>query len=477
MDLFAGLDIGTSKLSAVALDLDGRLSAAASRANDSGVGGLPAGRHEQDPIRIWCLALDVLADLAGRLGEAAATVRAIGLTGQMHGILLADGDLRPVGNLVTWQDARAQEPCPGTDHSVLAEFCARVGEDVLAAAGVGPAAGYGGVTLFWHGLVSGLPDGTQRALLVHDWVAARLAGAEPTTDPTDAASTGMFDVRVGRWHPDICAPLAIWPGLLPRVAEAGAPIGELAADAAAATGLPRDATVHVALGDNQASVLASLAEPATEVLVNMGTGGQVSAVTDRPLAAPGLEMRPFPGGKLLAVGASLCGGGAFRYLARHYALVLRDVGGGDGDARLVMDRLVELARGVPPGADGLVFQPLFMGRRSDPAVRGSLSGMTTANNTPAHWSRALLEGMVAELCDYYREMVRAGLSPRERLVGSGNGMRLNDVLRGAASEAFDMPVAIPSWGEEAACGAALAAMVGSGAVGSFEDAAGLVRYE
>jgi sedoheptulokinase len=449
MEHFAGLDIGTSKVSAVVLDAEGGLAAAAARPNDAGMEGLPPGRDEQSPARIHEIALGLLADLTDSVGA----VRALGLTGQMHGVLVADSDLQPLTNLITWRDRRAEERTPD-------------GRTYLEELGFG-AAGYGAATLYHLRRTGGLPGRARHVLLIQDWLAAKLAGCAPCTDPTDAASTGLYDVQARRWDAERCEAAGVPPDLLPPVQEAGTPLGRLSSGA----------TSHTPLGDNQASVLASFSDPAAQVLVNIGTGGQVSAVTDRFLRGPDMDARPFPGGRLLSVGASLCGGAAFSYLGEHYARAVRSITGEDVPVDRILSALAGLAAEVGAGAGGLRLDPLLEGKRSDPSLRGALAGMTAANNTPGHWARAFIEGLVAELAGYYAQMLASGLGPRCRLVGSGNGMRLNPVMRQAAGAAFGMPVALPAWREEAACGAALCAMVGCGALGSFEDAAALVRYE
>jgi sugar (pentulose or hexulose) kinase len=346
----------------------------------------------------------------------------------------------------------------------------------LERAAIAPATGYLGVTLFCLKESSGLPRSARYALMCHDWLAARLAACELATDPTDAASSGLYDVRERRWARPVCEALGIDSRLLPTVREAGGPLGRIHPDFAKATGLPAGTTVHVPLGDNQASVLASMRDPASEVLLNVGTGAQTSAVTGLLFTAPDIEPRPFPGGKVLACGAGLCGGAAFRYLAEHYVRVIRGLTGAEATVPQVLTKLVELAGGVPAGSHGLRMDPFFQGKRSDPSVRGSMSGMGTANNSPGAWARALMEGMARSLAGHYQTMLGAGLEPRRRLVASGNALRLNPVLRQAASDAFGMPLAMPAWDEEAACGAALAAMVGAGALASFEAAASLVHH-
>ncbi|MFW6189414.1 MAG: sedoheptulokinase [Planctomycetota bacterium] len=475
-DIFVGLDVGTTSLSAVAIDGEGRPLASTSAPNDSAVEGLPPGRAEQDPARIRERALQALSGLADRLGKRARRVRDIGLCGQQHGVLLVDERLRPLTNLITWQDRRGEEPLPGVEVTALEAFIDAAPEPAIAESGSRPGMGYAAVTLFWLQRRGHVPDDFHRALIVHDWLAAWLAGSQPCTDPTDAASTGLFNVKQGQWDGRLCAAAGVQVERLPPVRPAGTPLGSLRDRLAAATGLPAGATVHAALGDNQAGVLASLRRPKEEVLVNVGTGGQVSAVTDTYFATESLEARPFPGGRLLSVGASLCGGAAFAGLGEHYRRAIRAVTGRRVPVQEVLDALVEQAEEVSAGADGLRLEPYFLGSRAEPERTGRLSGMTLQNNTPGHWARAWIGGIVEELAGYYRRMTEAGLRPRERAVGSGNGMRRNPVMRAAAAEALGMPVCVPAWEEVAACGAALAAMVGSGACESFRRAARLVRH-
>jgi len=476
MDVFLGVDIGTSKLSGVALDGEGKLLAAVSRPNDARIGDLPPARDEQAPERLFALSVEVLHELASALAGDAGDVRAVGLTGQMHGVVLVDARLKPVTNLITWRDGRAGEVFGG-GRTFLDELYARAGAGAFDGTGTRPAAGFLSATLFWFSARGETPASARWALQIHDWVAAKLARADPVTDPTDAAGTALFDVQTNEWDARIIESLGLDAKLLAPVVEAGTRMGRLSPALARAAGLPPATAVCAALGDNQASALASLREPSSELLLNVGTGGQISAVTPKFLAAGGVEARPFPGGKFLSVGVSLCGGSAFTYLADHYVETVRLLTGREVSRERILTELTRLAGRVPPGAEGLTVEPLFLGKRHDPSARGVIAGLSAGNNTPGHWARAFIEGVVRELAGSYRAMLASGLEARKRLVGSGNGMRKNEVMRGAAAAQLAMPLVIPAWREEAACGAALAGMVGAGAVASFEDAADFVRYE
>src|SRR5262249_18425532 len=149
---------------------------------------------------------------------------------------------------------------------------------------------------------------------------ALLTGTRPVTDPTFAASSGVFDIRAGAWDADLIAALGLSPSLFPEVRPSGAPLGTLTAAMAEATGLPEGLPVFVGIGDNQASFRGSVADLDDSVLVNVGTGGQVSVYTDEFRYDPRLETRPFPGGYLLA-DAGLCGGASYALLERFFRQV------------------------------------------------------------------------------------------------------------------------------------------------------------
>lgn len=477
VEAFVGIDIGTTSVCGVALNADGKRLASARRANDSHVSDLPASRREASPNRVLELCVEVLRDVSERLRETGLRPLSVGLAGQMHGGLVLSDGFEPLTNFITWQDERAAEEMADGGPTFLEQFMESADERAVADTGCRPSTGYLGLTLYWMVRTGGMPAEARRAAFIHDWVAAKLCGNAPVTSPGNAASTGLFNVRAGEWDRRLLEVVGVTADLLPPVLEAGTPMGTLCPGMAEATGLTGDTTVHTPLGDNQASVLASLSSWRDQVLVNVGTGGQVSAVTDQFISTPSLEARPFVEGRLLCCGASLRGGAALDYLAHHYRRVLESIGDAALSQAAVLGRLVELARQTPGGADGLTVEPFFGGRRADSTTRGRVHGMTDANNTPGHWARAFIEGIVAELASYYRAMKAEGLAERSLLVGSGNGMRLNDVMRDAAVGAFRMPAVLPAWQEESACGAALAAMVGVGAVPSFEQTTELVRHE
>ncbi|HMF18773.1 MAG TPA: FGGY family carbohydrate kinase, partial [Gemmataceae bacterium] len=344
----------------------------------------------------------------------------------------------------------------------------RVGAEAPRRAGCKLAAGYMGVTLFWMKETGVLPaKGT--ACFVMDYFGAWLTGKQPITDASCAASSGLLNVALGDWDQDALEALDLQRSLFPDVRLSGEPIGGLTPEAAAATGLPAGLRVFGGIGDNQASFLGSVGNPADSVLVNVGTGGQVAVFSDRFIWDPLLETRPFPRGGFLLVSAGLAGGASYAVLERFF----REVGGqlfGIEAEEPLFQQMNQLASGIPPGADGLQCKPLFAGTRANPNLRASWQGASVPNFTPAHLTRSLLEGMAHTFREGYEIMIKNTGRRPSRLVGAGNGLRENQVLSRIVKEAFAMSLEFPRHREEAAVGAALLAAVSAGALRDLTEA-------
>ena len=231
----------------------------------------------------------------------------------------------------------------------------------------------------------------------------------------------------------------------------------------------------VSCGDNQASFAGSVADYEETVLVNVGTGGQVSVHASEVVRAPGLEARPFMDGRYLLVGAGLVGGRTFSWLRDFVAAIGRDVYATVAESDAIYDALTRLAEEVEPGAEGLTFEPLLTGTRETPDRRGVMTGIGVNNFTPGHLSRALIEGVAEQFRLLYEAAVAAGAKRRTRLVGAGNGIRRNVVLRAALEAAFGLSMEVPAHTEEAAYGAALLASVGAGERSSLAEACERLR--
>ena len=450
MSVVVVLDIGTSKLCALALcTKTARPLAARSCPNNADVSGLPAGRHEQDPARIAAdcrrLLKEALAEIAG------AEVAGIGFTGQMHGVLLADRNRRPLTNLITWRDQRTLDPeRPGA----LAEALGLLDAAAPRRAGCKLNAGYGGATLHWLAANGQLPSGCI-ALTIADYVAASLTDVA-STEPTHAASWGILDVASGEWDAESAQRLAIPAAVLPAIRPSGAPIGEMLADVAIHLGLPPGVQVCAPVGDNQASVIGAAGLGGEAAVVNLGTGGQVSVPCREYTYVGELETRPMPLGGHVLVGASLCSGWSYAYLNHFYRGLVQQIAGVNMTEADVYARMDALVRAAPDGSAGLTADTRFSGTRGDAAVRGSFAGIDTANLTAANMTRAVLEGMVRELADLGQ---LCGLQHISHIVAGGNAVRKNLLVVEIIEKTFGLPCRVGRASEEAALGAAFCTAV------------------
>lgn len=479
MSITLGLDIGTTSITALALDAEhGAVLATATTRNTADITTATdraRGRSEWYAETMVRLASGVLREVAIALGDRLTQVCGLGLTGQQHGVVLVDPRGHPLTPFINWQDQRGNELYPGTTLTYTEAARARVGPDAPLRTGCTLASGYLGTTLFWLRETDALPtDGL--ACFITDFIGSRLTDAPPVTDPTMAASSGLLNLSARDWDTDACQALGLPATLFPPIREAGVLYGQLTPTAAATTGLPVGLPVYVGLGDNQASFLGSVADQNTTVLVNVGTGAQVGRYVTQLYQAPPLEMRPFPRQGYLLVHAGLSGGRTYAVLERFFRQVGLDLFEVTETTSLFA-RMNDLARGIPPGADGLRCEPFFRGSRSEPERRAVWRGMSDVNLTPGHLVRALLEGMAHSFAQSYAHIQTVTDLATTTLVGAGNGLRENDVLAALVATEFGLPLKVPTHREEAAYGAALVAAVGAGVWPDLATAGQLVRYQ
>jgi sugar (pentulose or hexulose) kinase len=412
--------------------------------------------------------------VAERLPQRSGDLAGLGITGQQHGVVLVDSSLTPLSPFINWQDRRGEQIDPGSGQSYVRRAIERAGAEARQRTGCRLAAGYLAVTLFWMKETGVLPPNATACFLT-DYFGALLTGQRPVTDPTCSASSGVLDIRHDDWDAELLAALELPRALFPDVRPSGDLLGGLSPTMADRCGLPVGLPIFVGIGDNQASFLGSVADRRATVLVNVGTGAQVSVHADQFQPDPLLEARPFPRGGYLLVSAGLAGGGSYAVLERFYRQVGVQLLGVAADDSLY-ESMNRLAAAVPRGADGLRCAPYFFGTRAEPELRASWTGVSTNNFTPAHLTRALLEGMARTMLDGYERITRHADRRWGRLVGAGNGLRRNRVLARIVAETFALPLFVPAQREEAACGAALLAAVGAGVFPDLDSACRLVHY-
>ncbi|MDO4260859.1 MAG: FGGY family carbohydrate kinase [Eubacteriales bacterium] len=424
-----GIDIGTTTISAVVLEQStGEVLESRTIPNGSFIETEQEWERIQDAETVVRKATETLDGLLERHPD----ISSIGLTGQMHGVVYVDADGRSVSPLYTWQDGRCA--LPGPDGRTLTERA-------LEKTGVQAASGYGLATHLYQLENGQVPKEAVCLCTIADYLGMVLTGRRrPLVHVSNAASLGFFDVKRGEFRRDALREMGADEAILPDVTDSFERLG-------AYRGIP----VTVALGDNQASFLGSVGMKEHTLLLNMGTGGQISALSGTYFEGPGIEARPLVGGKYLLVGASLCGGRAYAILERFLRGCAVACGGEDRPAYGVLE---ELARKGLAQTDRMEVRTTFHGTRQDPSLRGAVANISEDNFTPEGLACGVLEGMARELYELYGVM-RGGAGVRAvRLVASGNGLRRNPVLRGICARMFGAELTLAPYEEEAACGAA-----------------------
>ncbi len=446
-----GLDIGTTTISAVVVGMEEReILKAYTIPNGSFIETDLPWEKIQDPDKIMQKALGLLEEIL----QEHQDIGVIGLTGQMHGIVYLDENGKHISPLYTWQDGRGNIPV----EKILSED--PVPEDALSEAGrsicgileeeygVKAHTGYGLVTHLYNCRNNLVPEGAAKVCTIMDYLGMRLTGRRtPLMHSSNAASLGLYDAKKNGFRADILQKAGADADVLPEVTDDFISVGSY-------KGIP----VSAAIGDNQASFLGSVENAADSVLVNMGTGGQISVLSDTYFTAKGIEARPFVKGHYLLAGSSLCGGRAYALLEHFFRSYAEAAGITGVDHYSVMGKILDEKN----DGEKLKVNTTFSGTREKPEKRGSIKNIGTENFTPKALIGGVLEGMAEELYKMYRKIEKGLAGPKTRMVASGNGIRKNRHLQEVMSEKFGMSLELAKREEEAAYGAAVSGMIAAG---------------
>ncbi len=435
-----GIDIGTTTITCLLLNTDKKaVTKSCTLKNDSFIDG-ESFEKLQDPEIIINTVKTAIKEVCADI-----TPNAVGVTGQMHGILYLDKENAPCSPLMIWQDERGNEIYK--DGKTYAEF-------LTENTGIKAATGFGLTSHFYNIVNNRVPKNAVMLSTIHDYLVSILTGKKTVTHSSDAASLGFFDLKNLCFSEDALNVAGIDKNFLPKVITNTSLAGKTKCDF-----LPADIPVSVAIGDNQASFLGSVAEPEKSVLVNVGTGSQVSFVTQSTIAPSCGEIRPLTDSEYLFVGSSLCGGRAYAILKNFFSLCAEMLGGSDDNLYKKMD---ELSTNVFNLTDELIINCEFCGSRENPSKRGSIENIGTENFTPEKLICGVLKGVSTELKTMYIEAKKLLNFTPKKLVCSGNGLRKSEIWREIFSRDFSIPAELPLHSEEAAVGACVFASAASG---------------
>ena len=445
-----GIDLGTTTVSVVMLDgKSGAILGSRTVAHHGFLNGHIPEAKIQDPQRM----VDVVRAAAAELEKEFGAPECIGLTGQMHGMLYVDTQGEAVSPLYIWQD--------GCGNLIMEND--ETYASYLRKTGGAASAGFGLTTHFYLQKNGMIPKNAAKMVTICDYVGMKLCESSKTVIAKDmAASWGCFDLRECRFLVEEMETLGVDTSYLPELMDTHGIMGHT----------PEGIPVIVSLGDNQASVLGSVSDLCDTVLINIGTGSQVSVGTENYHDVSGsIELRPCVEGTSLLVGSGLCGGRAYAMLEQFY----REAAGSE---EAMYDRMAAQAEEFREkyGSDAAwKVRTTFSGTRSNPNEKGSITGIGVENFHPGAMTLGIIAGILEELHEMYVEMCRVTGRKATRLVGSGNGIRKNRLMQTMAEEIFGMPLAIPQYQEEAAYGAALYALAATGK-DSFGNIQKKIRY-
>uniref|UniRef100_A0A3Q0RVE7 Sedoheptulokinase n=1 Tax=Amphilophus citrinellus TaxID=61819 RepID=A0A3Q0RVE7_AMPCI len=426
-DFILGLDVGTTSVKAVLLETGCR-AVAASQALPTvsdlpDHSGIKVSAKEQDTGRI----IDTLNRCIGLLpGDKLQRVRCVGLTGQMHGILLWRPESGKV-SLITWQDGRCSSdflsslPKPDSHLSV--------------------STGFGSATIFWY--MKNKPEFLEDftvAGTIQDYVVSMLCGLDGCVmTPQNAASWGFFNTSSNQWNENILKGAGFPLHLLPQCVPSGSLAGRTRSQW---HGIPAGTPVGAALGDFQCSVYSCMSAR-TDAVLNISTSAQLTFAMpadfnppDSPQPVSSISYFPYFDSMYLAVAASLNGGNVLATFVEMLTSWMRELGAELSDSCLY-EKLIHCA--LNQQTSDLRVSPTILGERHNPLCLGHVTNISTSNLSLGHVIRALCRGVLDNITSMMPVgcLQQAGVS---RIVGSGSALARNEVLRQEVEKAFPLQV-------------------------------------
>ena len=445
MRYLLGIDVSTTATKALLVDQEGAVVAVA--ATTYPFDSPRPGWTEQPPALFWEGTVRSVRDVLAKTGVSGADVASVGLTGQMHGMVLLDAHGDVIRPCILWNDQRTAAECAHITQAVGAERVLEItGNPVLT--------GFTAPKIVWTRTHE--PENYQRIahiLLPKDYARYCLSGSF-FSDVSDASGTSLLNVRQRQWSDEVLAALDIPRAWLPEVTESPVASSRVSRAAAQATGLLEGTPIVAGAGDQAAAAVGAGIVREGLVSETMGTSGVVFAASDAYRVEAEGRLHAFchavPGMWHL-MGVMLSAAGSLQWY--HDALAR----GADFGA------LTAEAEAVPPGAEGLLFLPYLTGERMphpDPLARGAWVGLTVRHGR-GHLTRAVLEGVAFGLKDGFTLMAGAGLPPAEHAQVSGGGAK-SALWRQILASALGTSLATVNTTEGTALGAALLAGVGVG---------------
>ena len=462
MAYLIGIDVGTSSTKTVLINHMGEVvTAAAPEYEFSTPKPLWAEANSED---WWEAAVEGIQRVLESSGIEAREVDGIGLTGQMHGLVMLDREGAVLRPCIMWNDQRTAVQCAEITESVGAARVLKItGNPVLP--------GFTAPKIAW--VKENEPEVFARAakvLLPKDYIRFRLSG-EYFTDVSDASGMSLLDVARRRWSSEMleaCGVPEVW---LAEVTESPVASTRVSGEAARVTGLMEGTPIAAGGGDQAAQAVGCGIVREGVVSATLGTSGVVFAHSDEYRVEPEGRLHGFchaVPGKWHLMGVMLSAAGSFQWYRNHLGGV--EMAEEAETGRDAYDLLTESAATVPAGCEGLLFLPYLSGERTpypDPLARAVFFGLTLRHQR-AHMTRAVLEGVAYGLRDSLELMGSLGITTQQ-IVASGGGAK-STFWRQMLADVFEARIVLVNATEGAAYGAALLGGVGAGVFTTVEEA-------
>jgi xylulokinase len=419
MSVWAGIDVGTSGVKTVLIDAESRILADATAPLT--VSRPHPGWSEQDPEDWWQATLATLDAIRAAHPRALAAVRGIGLSGQMHGAVMLDRDLRPVRPCILWNDGRATAECAALD--ARADF-RRIGANLVMP-------GFTAPKVEWVRVNE--PEAWRRiatVILPKDYLRLRLSG-DLATDMSDASATHWLDVGARAWSPELLAATEMRADQMPRLVEGTEPTGEVSRDLCARYGWTVPPVVAGGGGDGPTSACGAGVIAPGEGFISLGTSGVICVATP--------DCRPWPPGAI----HTFCHAVPATWV--HMAVILSAADSLSWLSEITGRPPAELARlaeAADPASE-VVFLPYLSGERTpvaDSTARGAFRGLARASGI-GDLARAVMEGVAFAFGDGVEALSAAG-TQAGTVVALGGGAR-SDLWLQLCADVTGLPIAIP----------------------------------
>lgn len=406
---------------------------------------------EQDPREWWQGIVQSIRAVLAQAGIPGSSVSAIGLTGQMHGLVLLDEHAEVLRPAILWNDQRTGAQCD--------EIRSRLGKErLIQITGNDALTGFTAPKILW--VQQNEPEiyaNGRHILLPKDYVRLKLTG-EYAMDKADGAGTILFDLKARNWSSEVLAALEIPAEWMPPTYEGPEITGFVSRQAAEETGLAEGTPVVGGGGDQAAQAVGVGAVQPGIIALTLGTSGVVFATTPSAFIEPQGRLHAFchaVPGRWHFMGVMLSAAGSLQWHRDELAPSMK------------FDDLVAEAQEIPPGSEGLLFLPYLTGERTpypDPLARGAWVGLTVRHGR-AHLTRAVLEGVAFGIKDIFTLIQQAGLGEIQQVRVSGGGAK-SPLWQQIIADVLGVELVTVNTTEGAAFGAALLAGVGARV---FED--------